>query len=111
VLARKFSGRLKLRPIIRIGRKLKPVGSGFTNYLEGKEKMKSYQTGIATLILTFAFSTSAFGDGIIHTEKTPPPPPPTTNGIIHTEGTSPEPEEDTLTEIALILLQTLIPLL
>ena len=73
--------------------------------------MKSYQTAIATLILTFAFSTSAFGDGIIHTEKTPPPPPPQADGIIHTEGTSPEPEEDTLTEIALNLLQTLIPLL
>ena len=72
--------------------------------------MKSYQTTIAALILTFAFSTSVFGDGIIHTEKTPPPPPPT-NGIIHTEGTSPEPEEDTLTEIALSLLQILIPLL
>jgi hypothetical protein len=73
--------------------------------------MKSYQTAIAALILTFAFTTSAFGDGIIHTEKTPPPPPPQAEGIIHTEETAPEPEEDTLTEIALSLLQTLIPLL
>jgi hypothetical protein len=73
--------------------------------------MKSYRTVIATLVLAFVFSTSAFADeGIMWTDKTPPPPPPT-NGIMWTDGASPAPEEDDLTEIALNLLQTLIPLL
>jgi hypothetical protein len=73
--------------------------------------MKSYRTVIVTLVLAFVFSTSAFADeGIMWTDKTPPPPP-QTNGIMWTDGASPAPEEDDLTEIALSLLQTLIPLL
>jgi len=74
--------------------------------------MKSYRNSIAALILAIVLSTSAFAaDGVLHTDKTPPPPPPPTNATIHTDGTSPAPEEDTLTEIMLSLLQTLIPLL
>ncbi len=75
--------------------------------------MKSYRNAFAALVLAFVFSTSAFaGDGIMHTEKTPPPPPPPqAAGIMHTEVADPAPEEATLTEIALVLLQSLIPLL
>jgi hypothetical protein len=75
--------------------------------------MKSYRNAFAALVLAFVFSTSAFaGDGIMHTEKTPPPPPPPqAAGIMHTEVADPAPEEATLTEIALTLLQSLIPLL
>jgi hypothetical protein len=75
--------------------------------------MKSYRNTIAALVLTFVFSMSAFaGEGVLHTDKTPPPPPPQTTGVILTEPTSPEPEEeDTLTEITLSLLQTLVSLL
>jgi hypothetical protein len=74
--------------------------------------MKSYRNAIAALVLAFVFSTSAFaGDGIMHTGITPPPPPPQVEGIMHTGIASPTPEENTLTEIALSLLQTLLPLL
>jgi hypothetical protein len=74
--------------------------------------MKSYRNAIAALVLAFVFSTSAFaGDGIMHTGITPPSPPPQVEGIMHTGIASPTPEENTLTEIALSLLQTLIPLL
>ena len=74
--------------------------------------MNSYRNAFATLILAFVFSTSAFAEeGILHTEKTPPPPPPQVQGTIHTGVTPGTPEEDTLTEIALSLLQALIPLL
>jgi hypothetical protein len=75
--------------------------------------MKSYRNALAALILAFVFSTSAFAEGVIHTEKTPPPPPPTqADGVIHTESAPPAPEEeDILTEITLSLLQALIPLL
>jgi hypothetical protein len=75
--------------------------------------MKSYRNAIAALVLAFVFSTSAFADGILHTERTPPPPPPTpqATGILHTEIAAPAPETDALTEITLSLLQTLIPLL
>jgi hypothetical protein len=76
--------------------------------------MKSYRTAIAALVLAFVFSTSAFaGDGVIWTDRTPPPPPPPAQaeGVIWTDIAAPVPEEYTLTEIALTLLQTLIPLL
>jgi len=74
--------------------------------------MKSYRNAIAALVLAFVFSTSAFaGDGIIHTDRTPPPPPPPTNGIMWTGIASPASEGDALPEIALTLLQALIPLL
>ncbi|HEY9405138.1 MAG TPA: hypothetical protein VIQ24_20975 [Pyrinomonadaceae bacterium] len=73
--------------------------------------MKSYRNAIAALVLALAFSTSAFAEGILWTDKTPPPPPPLAEGTIHTGVVAPTPEEDALTEIALSLLQTLIPLL
>ena len=76
--------------------------------------MKSYRNAIAALFLAFVFSTYASaGDGIIHTDRTPPPPPPPAQaeGVIYTDVAAPVPEGDTLTEIALTLLQTLIPLL
>jgi hypothetical protein len=75
--------------------------------------MKSYRNAIAALMLAFIFSTSAYADdGIIWTGRTPPPPPPPqADGIIWTGIAAPALEEDTLTEIALGLLQTLIPLL
>jgi hypothetical protein len=73
--------------------------------------MKSYRNAIAALVLVFAFSTSAYADdGVLWTGKTPPPPPPT-NGVLWTGIASPASEGDALTEIALTLLQTLIPLL
>jgi hypothetical protein len=72
--------------------------------------MKSYRNAISTLVLAFVFSTSAFGEGILWTEKTPPPPP-QTNGLIWTDEAAPASEEDSLMEITLSLLQTLIPLL
>ncbi|MDQ1591617.1 MAG: hypothetical protein QOG71_2244 [Pyrinomonadaceae bacterium] len=76
--------------------------------------MKSYRNAIAALVLAFVFTTSAFaGDGVIYTDRTPPPPSPPAQaeGVIYTDKAAPVPEEDTLTEIALTLLQTLIPLL
>jgi hypothetical protein len=76
--------------------------------------MKTYRNALAALVLAFVFSTSAFGEGILWTEKTPPPPPAPTQaeGIPSTDIAAPTPEEeDTLTEIALNLLQALIPLL
>jgi hypothetical protein len=87
--------------------------------------MKSYRNAIAVLALTFVFSASAFaGDGVLWTGKTPPPPPPQADGvlwtgrittqadgIIHTDVAAPAPETDALTQIALALVQTLIPLL
>jgi hypothetical protein len=74
--------------------------------------MKSYRDAIAALVLAFLLATSAFADdGIMHTGITPPPPPPQVEGIMHTGIANPEPEEDSLTEIALTLLQTLLPLL
>jgi hypothetical protein len=80
---------------------------------KGKEEMKNYRNAIATLLLAFVLSTPAFAEeGIIWTGRTPPPPPPTqTESIIHPDETTPAPEEDTLTAIALTLLQTLLPLL
>ena len=72
--------------------------------------MKSYRMAIAALVLAFVFSTSANAEGIMWTEKTPPPPPPT-NGVIWMEAADPASEDDSLTEIALTLLQTLLPLL
>ncbi len=75
--------------------------------------MKNYRNAIAALVLAFVFSTPAFGEeGIIWTGKTPPPPPPPQpESIIYSDRTSPAPEEDTLTEIVLTLLQSLLPLL
>jgi len=76
--------------------------------------MKSYRNAVATLLLTLVLITSvSAADGIMYTERTPPPPPPPVQaeGIMYTEIATPAPESDVLTEIALGLLQTLIPLL
>jgi hypothetical protein len=76
--------------------------------------MKSYRNAVAALVLVIVFTTSAYaGDGIMHTDRTPPPPPPPVQaeGIMHTDIAAPVPEQDTLTEIAHSLLQTLLTLL
>ncbi|HYG10209.1 MAG TPA: hypothetical protein VD835_09695 [Pyrinomonadaceae bacterium] len=75
--------------------------------------MKNYRNAIATLVLAFVFTTSAYaGEGILHTDRTPPPPPPPPQaGVIYTDTANPESEDETLTEIALSLLQILMPLL
>jgi hypothetical protein len=73
--------------------------------------MKSYRSALAALVLGFVFSTSAFAEGVMWTEKTPPPPPPQATGIMYTDIADPAPEDDGLTEIVLTLLQTLLPLL
>jgi hypothetical protein len=74
--------------------------------------MKSYRSTIAALVLACVFSTSAYADdGVLWTDKTPPPPPPPTNGVLWTDKAAPVSKEDTLMEITLSLLQTLIPLL
>jgi hypothetical protein len=87
--------------------------------------MKSYRNAMAALVLAFVFSTSASAEGVLWTDRTPPPPPPThasgviytdrttsqANGVISTGTAVPTPEEDVLSEIALTLFQTLIPLL
>jgi hypothetical protein len=87
--------------------------------------MKSYRNALAALVLAFVFSTSAFaGDGIMYTGITSPPPPPQTTGIMYTGRTTPQadgvistgeaapaPEADTLTEIGLNLLQSVLSLI
>ncbi|HZH90275.1 MAG TPA: hypothetical protein VEX70_06590 [Pyrinomonadaceae bacterium] len=74
--------------------------------------MKNYRNAFAAVALTFVLSTSAFAaEGVIHTEKTPPPPPPSTQSTVLTGTAATAPEEVTLMEIALSLLQNLIPLL
>jgi hypothetical protein len=75
--------------------------------------MKNYRNAIATLVLAFVFTTSAYaGEGILHTDRTPPPPPPPPPaGVSDTDTATPESEDETLTEIALSLLQILMPLL
>ncbi len=97
------------RPTNKIGRKSKPTATGFTNYLKRKKEMKSYRNALATLVLTFVFSTSALADdGIIWTGLTPPAP--SAESVLQTDIDARASEEDTLTEITLSLLQTLIPL-
>ncbi|MDQ1591712.1 MAG: hypothetical protein QOG71_2339 [Pyrinomonadaceae bacterium] len=74
--------------------------------------MKSYRNALAAVVLAFVFSTSTFaGEGVMWTEKTPPPPPPQANGLIWTDKAAPASKDDTLMEITLSVLQTLIPLL
>jgi hypothetical protein len=84
--------------------------------------MKSYRNALAALVLAIVFSTSAAAEGIIWTEKTPPPPstngiihtdttPPQADGVIWTDGTASTSEGDTLTEIALTLLQSMLSLI
>jgi hypothetical protein len=75
--------------------------------------MKSYRNALSALVLAIVLSTSTFaGDGVLWTGITPPPPPPPqADGVLWTGIAAPAPEADTLTEIALSLLQSLIPLL
>ena len=84
--------------------------------------MKSCRNAIAVLALALVLSTCAFADdGIMHTDKTSPAPTPTANsvtqteaadGIIHTDEAESAPEAaDTVTEIALYLLQSVLPLI
>jgi hypothetical protein len=73
--------------------------------------MKNYRNASAAVALTFVLSTSALAaQGVIHTEKTPPPPP-STQSTVTTYTAATAPEDVTLTEIALSLLQSLLPLL
>jgi hypothetical protein len=84
-------------------------------------EMKNYRNALTALVFAFVFSTSAFADdGIMHTDKTLPTPTPTatstaqslaTDGIIHGDVAEPAPEAaDTVTEIALSLLQSVLSL-
>ena len=72
--------------------------------------MKNLRQLCATLALTLVLVPSAFADGFISIGKTDAPPPPTAtaDGYIHT-GKAGEPA-DTMTEIALSLLQSVITL-
>jgi hypothetical protein len=82
--------------------------------------MKNYRNALAALVLAFVFSTSAFADdGIMHTDKTSTAPTPTptassatqsraTDGIMVAELTPQA--ADTVTEIALSLLQSVLSL-
>jgi hypothetical protein len=83
--------------------------------------MKNYRNALAALVLAFVLSTSAFaGDGIIQCGIAAPLPPPSATGIITTgladgimsTGTpeSVPGESDSLTEIALSLLRSALPL-
>jgi hypothetical protein len=73
--------------------------------------MKSYRNALGALALAFVFSTSTFAEGVIWIDRTlsPPSPPVQAEGIMYTDIAAPV-LEDTLMEIALSLLQTLIPL-
>jgi len=62
--------------------------------------------GLAALVLTLALSPAALADdGVMHTDVAPPPPPPPAaladDGVMHTGAT------DTLTQVALSLIETL----
>ena len=73
--------------------------------------MKNLRQFCATLALTLTLTLPAFADGFITTMKTDPPPPAPTvaaDGFIST-GKAGEPA-DTVTEIALSLLQSVIAL-
>lgn len=68
--------------------------------------MKTYRNAVAALVLTFVLSTTAFA-GVIHTDVIAPPP--TANGVIHTgEAVSTPEAADTVTRIALNLLQSML---
>lgn len=82
--------------------------------------MKNYRNVVAVLVLAFVLSTSALADdGIIHTGvAAPEPAPPTSSttqsvasdGIMHTGEPESAPAAGTLTEAALQLLQSVLPL-
>jgi len=75
--------------------------------------MKSYRKAITALVLAIVFSASVYADeGVLHTDRTPPPPPPPqADGVLHTDIAAPAPKEETLTEIALTLLQSVLSLI
>ena len=73
--------------------------------------MKNLRQICATLTLTFIFTLPAFADGFITTGKTEQPPPAPTvaaDGFISTDKAAQS--ADTVTEIALSLLQSVIAL-
>jgi len=75
--------------------------------------MKTLRQLCAMVVLTLALTASVFA-GTIHTGKTEPTPTPQpilqTDGTIHTGVVESEPEADTVTEIALNLLQSVLSL-
>ena len=82
--------------------------------------MKNYRNAVAALVLALVLTTPAVA-GIMYTDKAPPPPTPTTtsatqagttDGIMYTGAAESAPgATDSLTEIALSLLQNLLTLL
>jgi hypothetical protein len=89
-------------------------------HLRGRKfEMRNYRNGVAALALALVLTTPAFA-GIMYSEKTPPPPPPDasvtqsdpTGGIIYSEAVESAPvSTDTVTEVALSLLQNALTLL
>jgi hypothetical protein len=84
--------------------------------------MKNYRTALAVLVLALTLSPLAHADdGIMWTGKAAPTPTPTaisttqsldTDGIIHTDVAKPAPQAtDTVTEIALSLLQSILSII
>lgn len=72
--------------------------------------MNNYRKICAALLLACALSAPALA-GEMHTDRTQPPPPPEQRaGEMHTGKDASMPVSDTLTGIALNLLQTLLPL-
>jgi hypothetical protein len=80
--------------------------------------MKNYRNALAALVLAFLLATSAFADdGIIVAEKASPAPTPTANSTTQSQATNGimvaelKPQAaDTVTEIALSLLQSVLSL-
>jgi len=70
--------------------------------------MKNCRKVLAALVLALLFSTSVFA-GEMHTGRTSQPPEQRA-GVIHTGKAAPTPETDTVTRLALSLLQNLLPL-
>jgi len=70
--------------------------------------MKNLRQICATLALSLVLVPSAFADGFISTDKTPPTPTVAADGYISTGKA--EESADTVTEIALSLLQSVIAL-
>jgi hypothetical protein len=82
--------------------------------------MRNYRNAVAALALVLVLTMPTFA-GIIYTDKTPPPPPPSdtsvtqsdpTGGIIYTDAVESAPVvTDSVTEVALSLLQNALTLL
>jgi hypothetical protein len=81
--------------------------------------MRNYRNAFGALVLALVFTMPAFA-GIMVADKTPPPPPPdasvtqsdTTGGIMYTDAVESAPVvTDSVTEVALSLLQNALTLL